>query len=251
MNLEAILDDCLMRIQQGESVAGCLERYAPQAAELAPMLAAAEQLRTLSSRQLSVAQRQAGKRALRQALAAQQKKASPVFGLGWLSWLRGPVGVSLAALLLLVILVGGAVAASQPGDLAYGARVAIERATVWRFSDPAQRAAAELAVAERRLSDVERTWQQTAQVDPTAIQALLRGDEAAAETAAALAIAERNAVAARIEAHAASLWSMSEVAADEPTRRSLTLAVTQLQRVAERLRTRLEQGREPDNGRPT
>lgn len=250
MNLEAILDDCLMRLQQGESVAACLERYAPQAAELAPMLAAAGQLRTLSARQLTVAQRQAGKRALRQALAAQQNKARPTFGLGWLSWLRGPVAVPLAALFLLVVLAGGAVAASRPGDLAYGARVVIERATVWRFSDPAQRAAAELTVAERRLNDVERAWRQAAQVDPTALQALIRGDEAAAEMAAGLAIAERNAVAARIEAHAASLWSMSAGAADESARRSLALAVTQLQRITERLRTRLQEGRGPDDGRP-
>ncbi len=250
MNLEAILDDCLVRLQQGESVAECLERYSLQAAELAPLLATADQLRILSAQQLSIAQRQAGKRALRQALAAQQEKVQPAFGLGWLSWLRSPVAVPLAALLLLVVLAGGAVAASQPGDLAYGARVAIERATVWRFWDAGQRAAAELTVAERRLSDVERAWQQTAQVNATAIQALLRGDEAAAEMVAPLAIAERHAVAERIEAHAANLASLSAVAADEVARRSLLLAVTQLQRIAERLRTRLEPSGEP-GGQPT
>ncbi len=43
MNLATILDDCLQRLQAGETIAGCLARYPDQAADLAPMLAAAAQ----------------------------------------------------------------------------------------------------------------------------------------------------------------------------------------------------------------
>ncbi|MGC8782051.1 MAG: hypothetical protein ACP5UQ_14410, partial [Anaerolineae bacterium] len=148
MNLEAILDDCLSRLRQGASIADCLGRYPHYAAELQPMLAAAAQLRALSAQQLSAAQRQAGKRALRQALAARQEKARSPFGLGWLSWLRSPIAAGIAALLLFVVLTAVTVAASQPGDPAYGARVIIERAAALPLRDAGQRAAVELAVAE-------------------------------------------------------------------------------------------------------
>ncbi|MCX7668981.1 MAG: hypothetical protein N2439_02775 [Anaerolineae bacterium] len=237
-----------MRLQQGASVGDCVNLYPQYAAELEPMLMAAAQMRTLATQQLAAAQRLAGKRALRQALAAQRAQAQPAPGPGWLAWLKGPVAIPLAALLLFAVLAAGAVAASQPGDLAYGARVAIEQATVWRFGDAGRRVTAELAVAERRLNDLQRAWQQTARVDSTALQALIQGDEAAAETAVRLTTAERNAVAARVAVHAANLATLGATVPDEAVRQRLAVAAARLQRMAERLQTRLEQGNGSANG---
>ena len=44
MDRPTILDDCLARLKAGASIADCLSLYPGQAAQLAPMLAAAVQL---------------------------------------------------------------------------------------------------------------------------------------------------------------------------------------------------------------
>ena len=237
MNLEAILDDCLIRLQQGESVGDCLDRYPQQAAELKPMLAAAARLRVLSAQRLAADRRLAGKRALRQAFAAQSERVRPAAWTGWFSWLKAPVAVGMAALLLFVVAAASAVAASRPGDPTYPARVVIERAATWPLRGN-QRVAAELAVAERRLADVQRAGR----ADPIALGALVSSDETAASVAETLPPTERAAVAERIEAHATGLSILADAAADDATRQRLAVAARQLQRLVGRLRIRLERG---------
>lgn len=248
MNLETILDDCLLRVQQGEAIGACLERYPQQAAELKPMLVAAARLRTLSAHQLSAGQRLKGQQALRRAWAVSHTRVRPTSPAGWLSWLKAPVALGLAALLLFVVAAASTVAASRPGDPAYPARVAIERVATWPLRD-GQRVVAELAIAERRLADVQRTLPHTGQADLTALRALVSGDEAAASGAATLPTAERNAVAERIATHAASLSALAEAAANDAARQRLALTATQLQHIAGRLRSQLElDGKMPDSG---
>lgn len=245
MNLETILDDCLFRLQQDEAIGACLERYPQQAAELKPMLVAAAQLRSLSAHQLSAGQRLKGQQALRRAWAAHHARIRPAPPAGWFAWLRAPVALGLAALLLFVAAAASTVAASRPGDPAYPARVTIERAATWPLRGGG-RAAAELTIAERRLADV----QHTGRADPIALGALVSGDEAAALLAEALPAVERAAVAERIETHATGLAVLADAAADDAARQRLATAAAQLQRLADRLRIRLERERGPEELNP-
>ncbi len=252
MNIAIILDDCLTRLKRGESVADCLTRYPGQAAELAPMLVAAIQLRDLSVYQLSGAQRLRGKVALREALAAQARPRPWSSWLGWLgSQVKSPALAAVAALFLFVVLSAGAVAASQPGDLAYGVRVVIERAPTLVLFDSGDRAAAELDIADRRLADVRTALQRVNQADPTALQALVRGDEAAADAASNLSEDARSLLAERVAAHAATLSRLAETTAEAPAAQSLSLAASRAWGIAERLRTLHPQGSEPGSAGPS
>ena len=71
MDRATILDDCLARLKAGASLADCLSLYPGQAAELAPLLAAAVQLQDLSGHALSDAQRLRAKVTLRETLASR------------------------------------------------------------------------------------------------------------------------------------------------------------------------------------
>ncbi|MDQ1300495.1 MAG: hypothetical protein QG637_413, partial [Chloroflexota bacterium] len=251
MNIAMALDDCLTRLTRGESVADCLTRYPSQAAELAPMLTAAVQLRTLSIYQLSGAQRLRGKVALRTALAA---RAQPRPWLSWLSWLgsnlRSPALAAAAALFLFVALSAGAVAASQPGDLAYGVRVVIERAPALVLFDADDRAARELDIADRRLADLRNAQQGANQADPTALQALVHGDEAAATAASNLSEEQRGLVAERVETHAATLARLAAAAREEAAAVSLAHAAARASEIAARLRTPPPQDHRPGSTGP-
>jgi hypothetical protein len=245
-----ILDDCLARLARGEAVADCLTRYPDQAAELAPMLVTAIQLRDLSAYRLSGAQQLRGRMALRRALAAQAQPRPWLAWLGWLEWkLKSPALAAAAALLLFVGLSVGAVAASQPGDLAYGARVVVERAPALVLFDSGDRAAAELNIADRRLADLQNALQRANQADPTALHALVRGDEAAAAAASSLPEDQRSRLAERVQAHAVTLARLAEAAREEAAARSLSLAAARARDIAERLRTLPPQGNQPEGAR--
>lgn len=251
MNIALILDDCLARLARGEAVADCLTRYPGQAAELAPMLVAAIQLRDLSAYQLSGAQRLRGKMALRRALAAQAQPRPWLAWLGRLEWkLKSPAMAAAAALLLFVSLSVGAVAASQPGDLAYGARVVMERVPALVLFDAGDRATAELNTADRRLADLQNTLQRSTQPNPTALQALVRGDEAAAAAADNLPEDQRSLLAERVETHAAALSRLAAAAQEAAAAQSLALAAARASEIAERLRTPPLPGNRPERGTP-
>jgi|GEM_PF-833410 len=251
MNIATILDDCLARLTMGESVADCLARYPSQADELAPMLGAANQLRGLTVYQLSGAQRLRGKMALRQALAAQARPRPWFAWLGGLEWkLKSPAMAAAAALILFVALSVGAVAASQPGDLAYGARVVMERVPALVLFDPSDRAATELSIADRRLADLQNTLQRTGQANSTALQALVRGDEAAAAAAGNLSEDQRSLLAARVETHAAVLTRLAVAAQAETATHSLARAAAQARDIADRLRRPPPPANRPKNGGP-
>lgn len=213
MNFTAITDDCLERIAHGESVADCLARYPDVAEQLAPMLWAAEQLRAFSQVHLTEGQRLRAKVALREELAAQRAQRERSKGaLGIVAWARlrmAPLAAAVAAVLF-VSVAFSTVAASQPGDFVYPVRVAVERAPALVQSNPARGAAVELAVADRRLSDITRDGAAHA----VAVDALLRSDEAAVERAVNLSETEKDEVAARVSAHAATLSQLANQAAN-------------------------------------
>ena len=198
MTLPAILDDCLQRLQTGETVAACLDRYPDQASELAPMLMAAARLRPLAGQRLSDAQRAQGRAAVRAAARTQVARAAhPGRGPGW-GWMKSRAfGLAVAALavVLVLALAGTTVLASQPGDAGYPLRVVAERAPAALQPSPAGRADAELRIADRRLDDLESHLRATRRIEAAALAALIRGDEAAARRATDLPEIQRRLVA--------------------------------------------------------
>ena len=189
--------------------------------------------------------------ALRRALAAQAQPRPWLAWLGWLEWkLKSPAMAAVAALLLFVGLSVGAVAASQPGDLAYGARVVMERAPALVLFDSGDRAAAELNIADRRLADLQNALQRANQADPTALHALVSGDEAAAAAASSLPEDQRSLLAERVQSHAIILARLAEAAREEAAAQSLSLAAARARDIAEQLRTLPPQGNRPESGGP-
>ena len=157
-SLGRVLSRCLDRIAAGETAAACLAAYPEHAAELAPLLTAAAEMSALRSYTISNAGRQRMRAQILNAeiIRNQQRAAS------WWRWPAVALGMPRLATgfivaLLCVVVTTAAVAASQPGDLAYGVRVAVERAPALLTRDPQGRARAELGIVERRLGDLDRT----------------------------------------------------------------------------------------------
>ncbi len=237
MSVAAILDECLADVAAGQSLSDCLARYPDQAAELAPMLKVAAQLRGLAAQELSPAQRLAGQVALRAALACRAPQRAAGGRLVWpLRWMGRPALAAAVAFCLFLVLSLGAVAASQPGDLAYGVRVVIERAPVLVIFAADERASAELNLAERRLADVGWGLEHHRQVDAAALRALIGSLTAAAGAADGLPEVERLQVAARIEEQAARLEHLTVTAGEPAATRSLAETVRQAYAIAVRLR---------------
>jgi len=232
-----ILEDCIERLQAGETIADCLARYGAQAAELAPLLTTAMQLQGVGPQRLTHGQHLRTKVALREALAERRARAASK-SLGWRGWWGQARGLAVAAMLILGIFVTAgvtSVAASRPGDVAYPVRVTLERAPAWLQFSPAGRAAAELQVAERRLADVTGYLQTTGQVAPAAVDALLAGDQAAAANAVALPELEREAITRRVAAHAETLAALARTAGPGAAELTLDEAAAQAAALAERL----------------
>ncbi len=237
MNQVFALDDCLKRLAAGESPADVLARYPEHAAGLAPMLAAAAQCALLPAAHLTGPQRLRAKVALRGALAARQARPA---GFAWPRLTKLPLAFSLALLLVMAIS-AAAVASSRPGDMLYPLRVAAERAPVLIRFTPASRAGTELDIADRRLKDLSDHLASAGEADSVALDAVLLGDETAAERALGLAAGERALLAARVAGHAEGLRALAAVAVDPEDDRKLRAAAERAQDIVNSLR-------DPENG---
>ena len=109
------------------------------------------------------------------------------------------MAAGLAFTLICVLLMAGIVAASGPGDLAYGLRIAAEQIPARLTPGAEARARAELKIASHRLAELDRTMSSQDQaLDERTVSALVADVEMAAETAASLPELERIEIAARI-----------------------------------------------------
>ena len=232
MELTHILDDCLGRLASGQGRAEVLALYPEQAYRLAPMLDAAVRLAALSGAHLSDPQKLRAKVALRQA-TAERAAARPRFV--WPRLRALPVALILAAVLVVTLSVS-AVASSKPGDMAYPLRVAVERVSTLVQLAPAGRAAAELDIADRRMSDLGGYLSSTGQADPLALNALLEGDAAAAGRAARLSDDQRAGIAARIKIHADALVILAGTAPNPAAALRLRAAAEHSRQIANDLR---------------
>ena len=128
----------------------------------------------------------------------------------------------------------GMVAASGPGDLAYGLRIAAERIPARLTPSAEARARAELGIASRRLADLDRTMRsQDQELDERTVSALLVSVEAAAEMATSLSEPVRTEVAARVAEQAELLGQLKRFGAPRTGGRN----------IAGRIRASLSRGR--------
>ena len=232
--LTSILGRCLGQIAAGETVSACLAGYPEHAAELAPLLAMARELETLGGHTLSEAARQRTRTKLRQAETTRRsRRTAPWWRPGSLLAPRAAAG--LVAALFCVILTTGLVAASQPGDPAYGVRVAVERAPALLAGGANERARAELGIASRRLADLDRSMSSQQQaLDGRAVSALLASAETAAEIAAGRPEAEQVVIAALLAEQADALAQLGRAARQPKDAEALLLASERTHRAAER-----------------
>lgn len=214
------LEECLERIARGESAAECLARMGDETATIEPLVATAERLQRVREAHLSDAQRQQARATLAAAMRQQGRRAGVAghtrAGLGWpWSWQPrfGPALAAVVAVVLLATMAFTAVA-GQPGQAAYGLRVAVERLPVLLSPSAEGRVAAELRLADRRLADAEAHLLEAGKAAVPALDALLASDAMAAGRADALGETERAEVQARIATHARQLAGLSETAAD-------------------------------------
>jgi hypothetical protein len=236
--LSNILSRCLDRMAVGETAAACLAQYPQHADELGPLLAAAVEMSALSSYTISSAGRQ---RMRAQILSAEvsrnQQRAA--------SWWRWPVvqfgmprlATVLIVAVLCIVLSTAVVAASQPGDLGYGLRIAGERVPALLARDPEARARAELGIAERRLGDLDRTRSsEGGRFDERAVAALLASAERAAALAPNLPDAQRADIAAHLLAQAEHLARLGDAEPSNEDRATLQIAAAEMRSAAERAR---------------
>lgn len=225
------LDECLLQEHEGET----------PVAVPAPLLETAGRLRRLQTYRLPEARRRRAKAALRAAWLAQEARTD---ARGWRSWLtlpqvlagaRGAAIALLAAVVLVIPLTVTAIAASEPGDIGYGARVMLERVPALIQSQGQPRAEAELTIADRRLAELDTYLQRTGQLAPAAVEALLEGNAAAVAAAGNLDDIERRQVAVHIAEHAAELTRLADAATDPATQAALQAASSEAAQMAAQL----------------
>ena len=146
--MTVVLEECLERMAQGETMEACLARYPEQAAELKPLLAAANRLEKGAQLRPS-----AGFKARTRARLVSQMAAHPRGGKSPVR--RLPVfsrlAFGLSALLLALAITATALAQSAlPGETLYAWKLTSEQ--VWRAVSP-DPAGVDLVLSERRLDE--------------------------------------------------------------------------------------------------
>jgi hypothetical protein len=146
MDFEQILEECLEKLADGETAETCLAQYPQHAAELRPLLAAAEKMGIGAQvHPLPKFKTQAREQLMKHMQANPRQAAkitvTPLFRLGF----------GMATLLLAFFITGTALAQSAlPGDALYPWKLASEHAWLHVAPDPL---GAKLALTERRIDE--------------------------------------------------------------------------------------------------
>lgn len=151
---DEVVEECLRRLEAGETVESCLRRFPQHAAALAPLLSAAAELRALPIPQLSHAARNAARARAQAAFARQYRSPRRTMG-RW--WAPLPVLRVAVALLLAFVLFGASVASAQhslPGEPLYSVKRATETAQLYLARRPEQKAELYLSFAGRRVDEM-------------------------------------------------------------------------------------------------
>jgi len=153
---EKILDECLERLIQGESVEECLARYPEQAAELEPLLRVALMAKEASSVEPRPELKAAARHRFQSAVSDMgHRRQRRGFALRW----RWRWAMAIAVVLLLFVAGGSTVAASNdslPGDLLYPVKTGVEQVRMWLATTDTGKAKLHAQFANRRIEEIIR-----------------------------------------------------------------------------------------------
>ena len=154
---ENILDECLERLRQGESLEQCLARYPEQAAELAPLLRVAVDSQKASSTVKPRPEFKARARyELQSQLHAKERKTEPK-KTSFIHWMPR-WAVAVASVILIFLVAGtGTVAAStssMPDDTLYPVKLAAEQVRLGLTRGDIKKARVNVRLADRRVKEI-------------------------------------------------------------------------------------------------
>lgn len=163
MDFEQILEECLERLAGGETAETCLAKYPQHAAELRPLLTAAEKMgANVQVRPLPEFKMRTREQLIKHMQANPRQAAKPVMA----PLFR--LGFGMATLLLAFFITGTALAQSAlPGEALYPWKLASEQTWLYVAPDPL---GAKLAIAERRIDEAL-----VSSGKPAAMEIALRG----------------------------------------------------------------------------
>ncbi|HSB91150.1 MAG TPA: DUF5666 domain-containing protein [Anaerolineales bacterium] len=152
MRREDLLELCLQYLSRGVSIDEVLASH-PEAAELRPLLEAAQAAASLASSGVPrVALVRSRTRMLQRAASLRSARPRRVGS----AWLRPALAAVLAAIAISFTGVGIAAAQSLPGDSLYAAKTVVEDVMLRLASSPAERLRLEQSYEARRVSEIRR-----------------------------------------------------------------------------------------------
>jgi len=158
-DFDHILDECIDRLLQGESLEHCLQRYPEQAAQLEPLLRVAQAAHDTSSAVEPRPDFRAQARYQMRALLHERKQKSETKRLPVLGWLPRWATAVIISVFVLLAAGGGTVMASSnslPGDTLYPVKLATESVQfTFAFSEEGT-ANLHAKFAERRAEEMAR-----------------------------------------------------------------------------------------------
>jgi hypothetical protein len=188
MDFEQILEDCLEKLSNGETPETCLAQYPRYAAELRPLLAAAEKMGTGAQVHPRPEFKARARERLSKHMQANPRQAAkpvmaPLFRLAF----------GMATLLLAFFITGTALAQSAlPKDALYPWKLASEQAWLYIAPDPL---GAKLTLTERRVDEALAV-----SGNPAAMEIALRGyDDLLADLASYTDLADRQRIEAALQ----------------------------------------------------
>lgn len=151
-DFENILDECLERLAEGETLEQCLQSYPEQAAQLEPLLRMAQEVKRVSA----ISPRPEFKARARyefrsEVQAATTKKSLPLFGLR-------PRWVTAAMIISILLLSGGGAALaandSMPDSPLYPVKLAAEQVQLTLTRSEIGKAEVYIMLADRRVAEI-------------------------------------------------------------------------------------------------
>lgn len=178
--LETILDSCVEEIRRGGTLEACLERYPEYRDELEALLHLALALekrpRAQPSREATLASAIRVGRAIETGAVKHDSKQHPtrrkIVPFRMAGALR--TAASIAAVLLVVVLLGSASASAVPGNLFYPLKMIREKVVFALTRTPERRVELRLTFANHRLSELVDMAADDGSIDPEVLKRLLR-----------------------------------------------------------------------------
>ncbi|MBM4461960.1 MAG: hypothetical protein FJ012_01315 [Chloroflexi bacterium] len=169
---EDILNECIDRLLQGESLEQCLQQYPEQAAELRPLLEVALAAQHASAVEPRLEFKAEARYQMHSLLHAKERRRQPK-QIPVLSWLPRWATITLVAVFVFFAAGSGTVAAasgSLPGDTLYAVKLATERVRLAFTFSGAGKAKLEAKFAGKRVEEMARIAERD---DTEKVEALL------------------------------------------------------------------------------